>query len=73
MLDWIRLLIADDLDAEDLRRDPRQTLSQAPRRAAEERAGHPPVRAAGLHGAAGLKARRCAAVKPKPPFLIAIQ
>jgi MoxR-like ATPase len=26
MLDWIRLLVADDLDAEDLRRDPRQTL-----------------------------------------------
>ncbi len=26
VLDWLRLLLAEDLDAEDLRRDPRQTL-----------------------------------------------
>ncbi len=53
-LDWIRLLVADDVDPADLRGEAKNAC-EAARRSPEERAGRPPLRTARLHGApAGL-------------------
>ena len=50
VLDWLKLLLAEDLAPEDLRQDPAQPAAAAARRAAEERAGRASLRAAGVHG-----------------------
>ena len=53
LLDWIKLLLAEDIDADVLReRDPEEADPAAAWRAAQERAGRPPVRTPRLHGAA---------------------
>jgi MoxR-like ATPase len=51
VLDWLKLLLAEDLTPEDLRRDAEERAAEAARRASEERTGRPAVRAPGLHGA----------------------
>ena len=52
LLDWLKLLVAEQIPPEALRsKDEQARGAAARRRAAEERAGHAPVRAAGLHGA----------------------
>ncbi len=49
LLDWIKLLVAEDISPEVLReRDPAKTDPAAARRAVEERAGRASVRAAGV-------------------------
>ena len=53
LLDWLKLLMVEDIAAEALRsKDSEQADPAAARRAAEERAGRAPVRAPGLPGAA---------------------
>ena len=53
LLDWLKLLMVEDIGPEILReRDPEEADPAAARRAAEERAGRASVRAAGVHGAA---------------------
>ena len=50
LLDWLKLLLAEDIPPEALRsQGPEQDHPAAARRAAEERAGRAPVRAAGVH------------------------
>ena len=62
LLDWLKLLMVEDIDAEALReKDPDQADPAAARRPAEERAGRAPVRAAGVHGPAGRAVSPCAA------------
>lgn len=51
-LDWLKLLLAEDLSPEDLRREGKTRLAAAIWRAAEERAGCATVRASGLHARA---------------------
>ena len=51
VLDWLKLLLAEDLAPEDLRQDAGASAAAAARRAAEERAGRASLRAPGLHGA----------------------
>ena len=51
VLDWLKLLLAEDLAPEDLRQDAVSNAAAAARGAAQERAGRAPLRAAGLHGA----------------------
>ena len=59
LLDWLKLLVAEDIPAGGAALARRQDGDPAAaRRAAQERAGHPPVRAAGLHGAAQPLTRR---------------
>ena len=54
LLDWLKLLMVEDIPPEALRsKDSKQAHSAAARRPAQERAGRASVRAAGLHGAAG--------------------
>ena len=49
LLDWLKLLLVEDIDEEALReRDPDQADPAAARRPAQERAGRAPVRAPGL-------------------------
>ena len=49
LLDWLKLLLHEDIAAEALReRDPTQADPAAARRAAQERAGRASLRAAGL-------------------------
>ena len=49
LLDWLKLLLAEDIPPEALRAsDDQQADPAAARRAAEERAGRAPVRAAGV-------------------------
>ncbi len=53
LLDWLKLLMVEDIGPEILReRDPKKLIPAAARRAAQERAGRASVRAAGVHGAA---------------------
>ncbi len=47
-LDWIRLLVAEDMDPTDLARRPEEHAAEAARRTAQERAGRASVRAAGV-------------------------
>ena len=65
LLDWIKLLMAEDMPPEALRtRRPQEADPAAARRAAEERAGRAPVRAAGVPAAAAA-ARRGLSVMPR--------
>ena len=51
LLDWLKLLMVEDIDEDALReKDPDQADPAAARRAAEERAGRAPVRTPGLPG-----------------------
>ncbi len=53
LLDWLKLLMVEDISAGDAARARSEAAhSAAARRADQERAGRAPVRAAGLHGAA---------------------
>ena len=53
LLDWLKLLMVEDIGPETLReRDPKKLIPAVTRRAAQERAGRPPVRAACIYGAA---------------------
>ncbi len=53
LLDWLKLLMVDDISPEVLRsKDPRKPDPAAARRAAEERAGRAPLRAPGVPRAA---------------------
>ena len=53
LLDWLKLLMVEDIGPETLARARSEEADPAAaRRAAEERAGRAPVRAAGVHGAA---------------------
>ena len=61
LLDWLKLLLVEDISPEVLRiRDPSQADPAAARRAAEERAGRPPVRAPRLHAPPRARADRAA-------------
>jgi MoxR-like ATPase len=52
LLDWLKLLLAEDIPPEALRnQDSGQDRPAAARRAAQERAGRAPVRAPRIHGA----------------------
>ncbi len=57
LLDWLKLLMVEDMSPDALRsKDFQATHPAAARRPAEERAGRPSLRAPGLHGAAGAAA-----------------
>ena len=71
VLDWLKLILAEDLAPEDLRRDGKGRAAAVARRALEERTGRAAVRAAGLPGAraalAGGPSRcRLARIEPRP-------
>ena len=66
-LDWIRLLVADDVEPETLARERQERPAEAAWRAAEERAGCASLRTAGLHGAARDAIGRTALVALRPP------
>lgn len=51
MLDWLKLLLAEDLTAEDLKRSSKDALPCLHGAQPEERAGRSHVRATGIHGA----------------------
>jgi MoxR-like ATPase len=53
LLDWLKLLMVEDMSPESLRQGFQAAHPAAARRAAQERAGRAPVRASGLHGAPG--------------------
>ena len=50
VLDWLKLLLAEDLTAEDLKRDGANALPKLHGALFEKRTGCAPVRASGLHG-----------------------
>jgi len=50
VLDWLKFLLAEDIDAEDLRRDAGQRAAQTPWGAFEERTRCASLRAVGIHG-----------------------
>ncbi len=59
LLDWLKLLMVEDISAETLReRDPKRLIPPLHGALDQERAGRAPVRAAGLHGAARGPVRR---------------
>ena len=59
LLDWLKLLMAEDIDAGDAARArPAQADPAAARRAAQERAGRPPVRAPGVFEPTGSLGQR---------------
>ena len=60
VLDWLKLLLAEDLTPEDLRSDAQVRAAEAARRASEERTGRAALRTARLHGARG-------SVSARPP------
>ena len=64
LLDWLKLLLAEDIPAEALRsQGPEEDHPAAARGAAQERAGRASVRAARVHGAAEPVARPCASCR----------
>ena len=67
LIDWLKLLMADDIPDEILKeRDPTKAIPAAVRRAAEERAGRAPAGAPGLHA----PARDASRPGPEAPMLI---
>jgi hypothetical protein len=67
LLDWLKLLLNEDMPLEVLQNsNPAQRDPAPARRAAEERAGRDAVRAAGVHGAAQPVLRRTGRVRSPP-------
>ena len=71
LLDWLKLLLTDDIDPETLKqRDPTKLIPPTRRRAAQKRSRRHAVRAPGVPGAAGAT-RRCELMRTSLFALIA--